>query len=129
MVQGVPRKIIADALRPLLPRGRKGWKVEASSRNLDVLDVPIVQIKQRRLERNTVAPTKVWDCELVVTVWAPQTTTEAAEDALDDDLLPRLIGALEQIDGVLWDEATKVRSDDDSRLGYDIRITIPLVKE
>jgi hypothetical protein len=129
MPQGVPRKVVAAALRPLLPRGRKGWKVEASSRNVDVLDVPVVQIKQRRLERNTVAPAKVWDCELIITLWAPQTTTEAAEDALDDDYLPRLLDALEQIDGILWEDATKVRSDDDQRLGYDIRTTIPLVKE
>lgn len=126
MAVGVPRKVIGEALVPLLP---KRWKVIDSARGFSNVQVPIVQIKQRRLERNTIAPAKVWDCELIVTVWAPHSTTEAAEDALDDNYLPALLGALEQIDGVLWEEATKVKSEDESRLGYDIRITIPLVKE
>lgn len=126
MPTGVPRKIVGSELKPLLP---KNWKVIDSARPFSNLQVPIVQIKQRRLERNTIAPVKVWDCELIVTVWAPQSNTEAAEDALDDTLLPTLIAALENIDGVLWEEAVKVKSEDESRLGYDIRITIPLVKE
>lgn len=126
MVAGVPRKVVGAALLPLLP---KRWKVIDSGRSFSNLAVPVVQIKQQGLERNTIAPVRVWDCRLVVTLWAPQSTTEAAEDALDDDYLPKLLAALELIDGVLWEEATKVRSDDEQRLGYDISITIPLVKE
>ncbi len=129
MVQGVPRKVLAEALKPLLPKRPRRWHVEPSSRPVDVVGVPVIQIKQQGLNRDTIAPVSVWDCRLVLTLWAPQSTTEAAEDALDDDYLPALLKALETIDGVLWETADKVRSEDESRLGYDIRITIPLVKE
>lgn len=108
---------LADALKPLLPRG---WKIEPSSRTVDKIKSPVVQLKQRGFRR--VSGSRVYAIEFECNITAPQETTLAAEDKLDDDAVT-LAGSLTSA-GILWDEFTKGTTVDTKQLAYTTTLTV-----
>lgn len=118
----VPRKVLAAALRPLLPTG---WKIEPSSRVVDNIPATVVQLRQLSIRRLTVAPVAFHEIDFRVTITAPGELQQGVEDRLDDDVLLLIVA----LDGahIKWSECQKVIVG--SRLGYDITLTITGNKE
>ena len=82
----IARKVFADALRPLLP---KGWQLVDGSRSVDVTKKTVVLIRQASIRPHRAAPIGYHEVSLVVNIRIPEQSTEAAEDRLDaevDDL-------------------------------------------
>lgn len=113
------RLTLARTLRPLLP---KGWKVEASSKAVDKINAPVVQLRQTGIARLQQGGGRVYAITFLATITAPHEGTQAAEDALDDGVL-ELVGALSTA-GVMWSDCNKVLTSDQKQLAYDITITI-----
>lgn len=117
-----PRAIVAQIIKPLLPRT---WKIVTSDRAVDVHKTVTVQIKQRSIMRTPQAPNGAHDIEFVLTVTSPSQDLDRAEDQLDDGV-NRLVHALDTA-GIKWTNAQKVTNDD--RLAYDITLTLTSTKE
>jgi len=116
----IARKVFADALRPLLP---KGWQLVDGSRSVDVTKKTVVRIRQASIRPHRAAPIGYHEVSLVVNIRIPEQSTEAAEDRLDaevDDLIHALAGI-----NVLWENAEKVLMDTTTKtLGYDLTVIV-----
>lgn len=123
MPENLAREQLAAQLRPLLP---KSWRIVTTHESVDNLDVPVVKIKQKTIDRVPAAPAgRRVNVSFVVTIDASHVAqTQAAEDELDDTVL-ELIVALDAI-GTAWTRAEKVI--DDNRLAYDIDLSLTALK-
>lgn len=119
----IPRKVLADSLKPILP---PDWAIIPSGRTIDAVPTTTVQLKQLSIIRTPAAPASNHTIEFVVTIAAPEQKTQAAEDRLDDQVVD-LLHAFDDLQ-IAWTEARKV-SVTDRRLGYDITLTITSQKE
>ena len=113
------RAQLATQLKPLLPRA---WKIVDHQTNLDVLDNPVVMLKQQSIRRAPAAPQGAHIVSFTVTVVAPQTDLQRAEDALDEKV-DTLIHALDANQSLNWTDAEKVLFQD-SYLAYDITLEV-----
>jgi hypothetical protein len=114
--------VLATALKPVLP---KGWVIEGSSRPVANVPNTIVKLQQLAVRKLAQAPAARHEIDIRATITAPGEDTKITEDRLDDDLLTFLT-ALDDLH-VKYGEATKVIAE--SRLGYDITITVLGMKE
>lgn len=120
-----PRTQLAAALRDLIP---KTWDVITSERNFDAKNRTVVILKQSTVARAPGAPIGARTIGFTITLTSRFTTDlDRAEDDLDGTL-PKLLGYIESIPNLKWTTATKV-SVNDTYLGYDIPVEIPLKKE
>jgi hypothetical protein len=117
-----PRKVLADALKTALP---KGWLIEASGRPVDNVPTTVVKLQQLAVRKLAQAPGARLEIDMRATITAPGEDTKIAEDKLDDELLTFLSG-LDELH-IKWSECSKVIAE--SRLGYDVTITILGMKE
>lgn len=117
-----PRKVLAAAIKPVLPRG---WLLEASGRPLPNVPTTTVKLQQLAVRKLPQAPGARHEIDIRATITAPGEDTKITEDKLDDDLLT-FLSALDDLH-VKWGECTKVIAE--SRLGYDVTITILGMKE
>lgn len=118
------RKELANTLKPLLP---KAWRLVPYADNLDTLDRVVVMIKQTQIERLPAAPIGTYRTSFVVTVIAPQSDSEKAEDELDDGV-HEVLSALDSINNSLWSSAEKVLFSD-SNLAWDIAMQVVTRKD
>jgi hypothetical protein len=118
----LPLKALTDGLKPYLPRG---WLIEGSARPVDNVPTTVVKLQQLAVRKLTAAPLGALEIDMRATITAPGEHTQTVENKLDRDLLA-FLNAL-NTHRVKWDEATKVIAD--SRLGYDITLTILALKE
>lgn len=117
-----PRAVLAALLKPLLPTG---WKIIDSHRNVDVVRVTTVKLRQLKITRAPAAPDGAHDIEFTVTVTTPFTDPAKAEDDLDGSV-NALLHALDE-NRILWTDATKVLDND--HLAYDITVTLTSTKD
>lgn len=118
----IPRKALAAALKPLLPRT---WYIVDNQGTVDDVNRTVVRLKQLGITRLPQAPIGAHSVRFVITITAPNVSTQAAEDKLDDQV-DDLIHALDGLN-VEWTDATKVIAGD--RLAYDINLTITSTKK
>lgn len=116
---GTAREALVEQLKPALP---KDWKIVEHQRNLDRLAQTTVVLKQESIAKLTAAPLHWLHVTFTITIIDPGTDVVQAEEALDDDVLA-LCHALDQIDGLTFDTATKVLYD--QHLAYDITVQLP----
>lgn len=119
----IPRKVLAASLKPILPTD---WAIIPSGRSIDAVPTTTVQLKQMSIVRTPAAPSQSHTIAFVVTIAAPEQSTQAAEDRLDDQVTD-LLHALDDLQ-IAWTEARKVAVTD-RRIGYDIDLSITSNKE
>lgn len=119
------RNDLVQLLTPLLPNT---WKIVPTNQNLDVLSQTVVQLKQQSMRPLPAAPTARLEVTYVATVISRHTDIVRAERDLDESVLKFII-ALDQLQDVLWSDATKVMANDDKNLAYDITLTIHAKKD
>lgn len=118
------REALVTALTPLLPRR---WKLIDTQRAVDERSTTTVQLKQMSIAPLAQAPSGWLYTRFVLTITSLHKDLVKAEHQLDDDVLG-LVHALDQIDGLIFDDAIKV-SVDQQQVGYDVTIHIPSRKE
>ena len=114
-----PRLKLQNAIKPHLP---KGWLIKPTSAKTDNVTVPVVQFQQVRIEKLPQAPRGALAVEFLMTVKSGMEQTQAAENDLDAaivDLLYALTKAR-----FLWRDCNKVRMDNETRLGYELTVTV-----
>lgn len=119
-----PRKLLADTLRPLLP---KKWQIVETGRAVGNVPHTTVQLRQVSISRATAAPIATHDIEFLVTISAPEQATAYAEDTLDYQVA-ELLHALDGIN-VRWTRCEKVTVGDGARLAYDLTVIATSQKE
>jgi hypothetical protein len=107
-----------ENLKPLLP---EGWRWVPEQRNLDTLDAVTVIWKQSRIMPLDAAPLGAVRVEGTLTVATPLTDIKRAEEALDD-AVTELCSALDGLEGIVWESATKVALSETGPLAYDIEV-------
>lgn len=117
-----PRKQLADMLQPHVG----ATKIVPSSRAIDNLVAPVIQITLQEIQRLQEAPIGKHLAQYTVTVVTPEKATQTAEDKLDT-LVADLIFAIDQLDGVSWTVARKVIFAD-KYLAYDVTVNAVIEK-
>lgn len=119
------RKQLFEQLQAYLPKRK--YTLRPNNTALEQIAKPTILVKQMAIRPAPEAPNGCLEVTFVVTLASPITSPQAAEDALDDDVL-ELLAALDN-DGIsIWAEARKVISDD-RYLAYDIDLTTTTVKD
>lgn len=124
---GAARQALVDALTPLLPKGRNGWKLIPTQRSYDQLDRVCVVLKQQKITRLPQTPNASHRVDFVITIISPNTDIDKAETDLDEqvDVLLHNLDAIKSVD---WTDASKVEVSD-KYLGYDVSVYIITTKE
>jgi hypothetical protein len=119
-----PRKALAAALQPILP---KGWALIDSSRSVDRVEKVRVQLFQRSITRLPAAPIGKHYVGFIVEISVGEQGMERAEDTLDDQISD-LIHAMDGL-GIGWTNCEKFASPKTKRLGYQITLNLISSKE
>jgi hypothetical protein len=114
------REDLAAFLTSSLPAG---WKIVSSTRNIDVSDQIIVQIKHQKMKRLQYAPIGHMEHELTITISSPMLDRDRAEDELDVGVV-ELVTHLDTLSSLGWTEATKAVVDDQQRIGWDVTVQL-----
>lgn len=113
------RKSLADALKPILPRG---WAIVDSSRSVDDVEKTVVQVQMLRMSRLPAAPIGKHLIGMLITISAPEQSVQRAEDRLDEHI-DDLVHALDEL-GIRWTGAEKVADPASKRLLYQIPVDV-----
>jgi hypothetical protein len=119
------RKDLADTIRsdwasvPTLA----DFRVIATERELDDIQVPTALIRQRTIVRTPGLPLSHRDVGMILTLISPHTDLDRAADQLDEPVL----AALDYLDQYQHEGATQVGYLD--RLAYDLPFTVITAKE
>jgi hypothetical protein len=123
------RDVLLDALRPHIPRGRKGWALIETQRTVDKIARTTVVLRQERIERDPAAPAVARRAFFTLLVASPLEDPGAAEHAMDDAIVD-LLNALDGIGNLTWTTCTKgVWADEYPAPTYAIEIWTTYTKE
>lgn len=111
----IARKVLQSTLRPLLPAG---WRFAASQQSTDNLSTPVVKLQATDIVRPDGAGRGVVAVQFTAAIFAPPTTTQTQEDAIDDQVL-ELIGAIEKA-GLSWGAGVKTIDPNRANLAWEI---------
>jgi len=111
----ISRLILQRALKPLLPAG---WRFAASQQSTDNLSTPVVKLQATDIVRPGGAGRGVVAVQFTASIYAPPSTTQTQEDAIDDQVL-ELIGAIERA-GLSWAGAVKTTDPNRANLAWEI---------
>lgn len=114
-----PRLVLQNAIKPHLP---KGWLIKPTSAKTDNVDATVVQFQQVRIEKLPQAPRGFLGIEFLMTVKSGKEQTQAAENDLDAAIVD-LLFALTRA-GFLWRDCDKRLFDNQTRLGYELTVTV-----
>lgn len=114
-----PRLVLQRKIKPLLP---SRWLIKPTSDKADNVATTVVQFQQVSIAKLQQAPRGKLAIEFVMTIKSGMQQTQAAENDLDDDVL-ELLHAL-SASNVIWRDCNKVRFDNQTRLGYELTVTI-----
>jgi hypothetical protein len=114
-----PRLQLQNAIKPLLPNR---WLIKPTSAKTDNVAAPVVQFQQTRIEKLAAAPRGKFAVEFMMTVKSGKEQTQAAENELDT-LIIELLYALTKA-GIVWRDCDKRVFDNQTRLGYELTVTI-----
>lgn len=115
------RAELRKRLQPILP---PDYVLRPNATPLDTITRPTLQLKQLALEPSREAPQGNLAVEFILTLASPLTAPQAAEDALDDDVV-ELLAALDRIEWVAWTRAEKVVTGRaEAYLAYDVTLTV-----
>lgn len=121
---GHVRNDLAEVLRAEIPRT---WELITSERAFDVKNKTVVIIKQSAVARAPEAPIGVRWAEFTLTITSRYVSDFARAENDLDNTLTQLLNILDR-QPLVWQTATKVLVNE-TYLGYDIPIRIPLKKE
>ncbi|GAA4170785.1 hypothetical protein [Gryllotalpicola koreensis] len=124
-VNEIARLTLQRTLKPLLPAK---WRFAPSQQSTDRLSTPVVKLQATNIVRPAGAGRGVVAIQFTASIYAPPSTTQTQEDAIDDEVL-ELIGAIERA-GLSWGEALKTIDPNRANLAWEInniQVTASLV--
>lgn len=119
------REALVAQLKEHLPRR---WKVIDTQRALDERSQTTVQVRQTTITHLPQAPAGWLYTRFILTITTVHQDIVKAELQLDDDVLG-LVHALDQIAGLVFEQAEKVMVEGQNRIGYDLTVHVPSHKK
>jgi hypothetical protein len=123
--ENVPRTLLMQQLKPLLP---DEWRLIKYEDNSDEPDRLTVKVRQRGVARLKEAPQGFYTTQFVLELITPETDPAKAEDSLDVALFV-FLDILDTINPTLWQSTQKILDALVKRLAYDVTINLVTKKD